>query len=180
MSKRDTKGGAKGEYTVGHRKPPLATRFVKGKSGNPNGRPRGKRNLASILLGVLFESVTVTENGKRRRITKLEATFKQIVNQAASGDVAAIRVLLQLFPSLERVLAEPETSAVDPAADRAVLANLITRLGLHAGIAGEAHSATSATKTATGTTPSATDATDSPSDVPPNGGAAGYIAPERK
>jgi hypothetical protein len=67
-----------------------------------SGRPRGKRNLATTLLAVLNEPVTITQDGKRRRITKLEATFKQIVNRAASG-WAAIRVLLQLFPSLERV-----------------------------------------------------------------------------
>jgi uncharacterized protein DUF5681 len=161
MSKRDTKGGAKGEYTVGHRKPPLATRFVKGKSGNPNGRPRGKRNLASILLGVLFESVTVTENGKRRRITKLEATFKLIVNRAASGDVAATRVLLQLFPSLEQVLAEPDDARSDPAADRAVLANLITRLGLDPNRTSGTGKASSATETATSTAESATDVSES-------------------
>jgi Family of unknown function (DUF5681) len=130
MSKRDPKRGPKTNYTVGHGKPPLATRFVKGQSGNPSGRPRGKRNLATTLLAVLNEPVPIVENGKRRRITKLEATFKQIVNRAASGDVAAIRVLLQLFPSLERVLAEPDEAGSDPAADRAVLSNLITRLGL--------------------------------------------------
>ena len=85
MSKRDPKRGAKGDYTVGHGKPPLATRFVKGQSSNPSGRPRGKRNLATTLLAVLNELVTITQDGKRRRITKLEATFKQIVNRAATG-----------------------------------------------------------------------------------------------
>jgi hypothetical protein len=130
VSKDKSKNGAKGNYTVGHGKPPVATRFVKGQSGNPSGRPRGKRNIAATLLAVLNELVPVTEHGKRRRITKLEATFKQIVNRAASGDVAAIRLLLQLFPTVDQVLSEPEKAGSDPAADRAVLANLITRLGL--------------------------------------------------
>ena len=161
MSKRDPKRGAKGNYTVGHCKPPVATRFVKGQSGNPSGRPRGKRNLASILLGVLSEPVPITENGKRRHITKLEATFKQIANRAASGDVAAIRLLLQLFPSLERVLAEPDEAGSDPAADRAVLANLITRLGLDPNRTSETGKAESATETATSTAESATDVSES-------------------
>jgi hypothetical protein len=161
MSKRDPKRGAKGDYTVGHGKPPVATRFVKGQSGNPSGRPRGKRNLATTLLAVLNELVPIIENGKRRRITKLEATFKQIVNRAASGDVAATRVLLQLFPSLEQVLAEPDDAGSDPAADRAVLANLITRLGLEPNRTSGTGKAKSATETATSTAESATDVSES-------------------
>ena len=131
MSKRNGKPGAKGDYAVGHGKPPVATRFAKGQSGNPSGRPRGRRNLATTLLTVLNEPVWVNENGRRRRITKLEATFKQIVNRAAGGEVAATRVLLQLFPSLEKQLAAPPEEGHDPAADPILLANLITRLGLN-------------------------------------------------
>jgi hypothetical protein len=137
MAKPNSKAGAKGDYAVGRGKPPLATRFAAGQSGNPSGRPRGRRSLAATLLGVLHEPVWVTDNGKRRRITKLEATFKQIVNRAAGGEVAAIRVLLQLFPTLERLLAAPQEQGHDPAADQALLANLITRLGLNPGATSE-------------------------------------------
>jgi hypothetical protein len=38
-------------------------------------------------------SLSVTENGRRRRITKLRATLKQLINKAAAGDFCAARVL---------------------------------------------------------------------------------------
>ena len=33
----------KSDYEVGYGKPPRETRFVKGRSGNPRGRPRARR-----------------------------------------------------------------------------------------------------------------------------------------
>ena len=47
------------EYTVGYRKPPLATRFNPGQSGNPKGRPKGSPNPAADLSTELGELITV-------------------------------------------------------------------------------------------------------------------------
>ena len=109
----------------------------------------------------------IIENGKRRRITKLEATFKQIVNRGVSGDVAATRLLLQLFPSLERVLAEPDEAGSDPAADRAVSANLITRLGLDPHPTSGTEKVKSAAESATNETESAISETDTTTEIEP-------------
>jgi hypothetical protein len=121
---------AKGDYEVGYGKPPLATRFVKGQSGNPSGRPRARRNLATALLAVLNEPVIVTEQGRRKRITKLEAAFKQLVNRSVGGDLAATRVLVQLFPSIEKLLEGAPAGELHREADHSVLAQLAARLGL--------------------------------------------------
>ncbi len=61
------------DYSVGYGKPPEHTRFKKGHSGNGQGRPRGVKNLATLLGAALDEKVIVTENGRRRKITKREA-----------------------------------------------------------------------------------------------------------
>ena len=45
-------------YAVGYGKPPVHTRFAKGRSGNPGGRPRGK-NLTTLLQEALAETVTI-------------------------------------------------------------------------------------------------------------------------
>ena len=82
------------EYAVGFGKPPRRTRFCKGQSGNPKGRPRGARNLATLMEKVLKEPVVISENGKRRRITKREALIKQLVNKAIAGDPRSIKLLL--------------------------------------------------------------------------------------
>ncbi len=83
-------------YDVGHGKPPKDTRFQKGKSGNPLGRPKGNRSVLTVAESTWNERVPVTENGARKRISKLEAIFKQVVNKAASGDLQAIKQVMQL------------------------------------------------------------------------------------
>ena len=102
MSDDPSKPG--GGYKVGYRQPPLATRFRKGTSGNPRGRPKGVRDLGSVLASALAERVVVTENGRRKRITKLEAAVKQLVNRAASGEARSINSLVALIQANEAKL----------------------------------------------------------------------------
>ena len=80
---------------VGYGKPPGATRFKKGVSGNPRGRPKGSLNVATVFVKTLREKVVINESGQRKTVTKLEAALKQLVNKAASGDIRALRQLLE-------------------------------------------------------------------------------------
>lgn len=84
----------KSDYPVGYAKPPQATRFKPGQSGNPKGRPKGAKNFATIFEEELETRIPVTENGKRKKITKRRAAVKQIVNKAVGGDVKAIGTVL--------------------------------------------------------------------------------------
>ena len=114
---------------VGYGNPPRHSRFKKGQSGNPKGRPKGSKNLATLLERVLTEQVLITENGRRRSISKLEASFKQLVNRAASGDLAAMRQLYALLPWLEGQLDDAESSPVVMSTrDEAVLERVRKRL----------------------------------------------------
>lgn len=90
-----------GDGPVGYGRPPASTRFKKGQSGNPKGRPKGSLNVATALSKALHEKVTINENGRRKVITKLEASSKQIVNQAASGKIQATRYLFDLARQIE-------------------------------------------------------------------------------
>jgi hypothetical protein len=112
----------------GYGNPPIHTRFKKGQSGNPKGRPKGSKNLATLLERVLTEQVVITENGKRRSISKLEASFKQLLNGAAIGDLAAMRQLYALLPWLESQLDSEPSPAATNTSDQAALERVRKRL----------------------------------------------------
>ena len=89
-------------YEVGYGKPPCHTRFVKGQSGNPRGRPPGAKNLRTLLGEALNETVIVTENGGRRKVTKRQAIITQLVNRSATADLRAIKILLDIVRDIQR------------------------------------------------------------------------------
>jgi hypothetical protein len=100
----------KRDYEIGYGRPPHHTRFQKGRSGNPKGRPGGAKNLSTVLSEALNERVIIAENGGRRKISKRQAIIKQIVNQAAKGDWRAAKLLFDILQEIER-RTEPEPSA---------------------------------------------------------------------
>jgi Family of unknown function (DUF5681) len=88
-------------YDVGYGKPPRKNQFEPGKSGNPRGRPKGAKGLRSELKAELDEFVTITENGKPRRIRKRRLVIKALAQKAAKGNVAAADKLLSLVIQAE-------------------------------------------------------------------------------
>jgi Family of unknown function (DUF5681) len=81
---------------VGYGRPPKATRFAPGKSGNPRGRPKGSRSVGAILKGVMSQKVTVSEGGRMRRVSRVELMLLRLVNNAARGDPRATKLALEL------------------------------------------------------------------------------------
>jgi len=77
-------------------------RFRPGNRANPNGRPRKGRSVNATILKELNASVPVTENQKRKNISKLSASLKQVANQGASGDLRAAKLTLDLALKAER------------------------------------------------------------------------------
>jgi len=79
-------------YEVGYGKPPKATQYQKGVSGNPRGRPKKALDVDHELIRESKSLMTITENGQRKRITKHEIVIKQLMKQAMSGSIPALRV----------------------------------------------------------------------------------------
>jgi hypothetical protein len=82
---------------VGYRRPPVASRFKPGQSGNPRGRPKGKRTVGAILQEVMNRKIAITENGKTRRVSALEGMLHRMRSDALPGDKAALKLLLPLY-----------------------------------------------------------------------------------
>jgi Family of unknown function (DUF5681) len=119
------------DYEVGYGKPPRHTRFVKGQSGNPRGRPPGAKNFTTLLSEALNETVIVTENGGRRKVTKRQAIITQLVNRSATADFRAIKILLDIVRDIERQTepTAPETSDFSEA-DEKVLEQIKARFSI--------------------------------------------------
>jgi hypothetical protein len=88
-------GGVK-DREVGYGRPPKATRFAPGRSGNPRGRPKGSRSVGAILKGIMNQKVAVSEGGQLRRVSRLEGMLLRLANDAARGDARVTKLLLEL------------------------------------------------------------------------------------
>jgi len=113
---------------VGYRKPPKGTRFRKGESGNPRGRPKGARNLKTDLVEELNERICAREGERTVTISKQRAILKSLVARTMKGDARAGATLLN---TIFRVL-DPTGEVAEPAAplsaeEREVLAAVESR-----------------------------------------------------
>ena len=111
-------------YTIGYCRPPKHTQFKKGVSGNPSGRPKGSVNMATVLQKELSQTVVVAHGNQKKKITKMQAAVKQLVDKALQGDMHAFRVLSVLTQALIDPASAP-TSAELEAADQKVLDMLV-------------------------------------------------------
>jgi len=118
----------KPDYEVGYGKPPKKSRFKEGETGNSKGRPKGKRNIATVLNAILNEKVIINENGRKRSVTKLEASIKQVVNRATAGDLPSMRLLIQLVPAVNAELAKDTPTLSNKADDKQLLTQLLERV----------------------------------------------------
>jgi len=124
-SSRPQNGGS-----VGFRRPPESTRFKKGVSGNPKGRPKGSLNVATAFMKALREKVVINEHGQRKTVTKLEAALKQLVNKAAGGDLRAIAQLRDLAREAKekQTAAVAQQNSIVNEADQEVMNSILKRL----------------------------------------------------
>jgi Family of unknown function (DUF5681) len=82
------------EAGAGYGKPPPHSRFRKGQSGNPRGRPKGSHRNAPFEA-ILGQTVTVREEGNERRTSASEAFLLQLAKRGLEGDSFAARMAVQ-------------------------------------------------------------------------------------
>jgi len=106
-------------------------RFPPGQSGNRNGRPRKPKTVSEAIITAMNKTVAANENGRKRRIRKLDATATQIANKGASGDLRAGKMLLDMAAQAEaRDCAQtaPETLTIS---DQEILDDFLAQYRKH-------------------------------------------------
>ena len=88
------------------------TRFKPGQSGNPKGRPKGSKNLATLAREILAQSVTLIEGDQKREVTKREAVVLSIVQGAMKGNPKHVAALLKITGEGETKLKQEVQSGV--------------------------------------------------------------------
>lgn len=119
-------------YTVGYGKPPAASRFRPGQSGNPRGRPRAAKGLNVLVRDTLTQKVAVRTPSGEKRISRIEAALHKTVELAMKGNPRALAQLIKLYAQAvpdARPGAGPQPSEEDlTATDVAMLEELRTML----------------------------------------------------
>ncbi len=109
------------DKTVGYKRRPLHTRFRSGVSGNPRGRQKGVRNFAADVRRTLEIPVTLSENGKSRRVSTQEAAMLRLRAKALNGDARALETLLTLAKTHNEDFAAHSEDRSLAAEDQAIL-----------------------------------------------------------
>lgn len=84
-------------FAVGYGKPPIATRFKRGRSGNPKGRPKAAMGLSTIVRDTLSQKVAVRTPSGEKRISRIEAALHKTVELAMKGNPRALAQLIKLY-----------------------------------------------------------------------------------
>ena len=90
------------------------SRFEKGQSGNPNGRPRKRRPDVSAFDILIDKRLTVTQGGVERELTVDEALQMQTYQAALKGSRMAIRKVLKMIEKREVALAKKAAPRAKP------------------------------------------------------------------
>lgn len=86
--------------SVGYGRPPRAHQFKPGQSGNPKGRPKGRKNEATMLDELLFQRIPVRQGGRDLRMTVIEAIFRRLAEDSLKGNIKAAGFLFNRLSAI--------------------------------------------------------------------------------
>jgi Family of unknown function (DUF5681) len=104
-----------GDYKVGYGRPPSNTRFRKGVSGNPKGRPRGvtTARLKKLALQEAYRSIPVREGDEVFVLPAIRAVIRQQFRLAFRGNGPALRAVIGMVHTFEQEAVQGATAATE-------------------------------------------------------------------
>jgi hypothetical protein len=128
---------------VGYKMPPVHSRFQKGQSGNPRGRPKKVPDFMEDAALILGGTVTGQAKGKPITLPAVQAMFRTACRDALKGDNQALRWVIELMLTLEPVARDETREAEEKdKAMREVQREFFRSIGLDPDEMEEAHSRT--------------------------------------
>ena len=112
-------GDSDKDKIVGYGSPPVATRFQKGQSGNPNGRPKGRKGVGRIFRDALHRIIEVREGERVRSMPKIEAVIEVNLNKALKGDHRSFAKVMDVVAKFGIVELPPDEQKIFPNKDEA-------------------------------------------------------------
>jgi hypothetical protein len=118
------------DRAVGYGSPPVASRFKPGASGNPNGRPRGGKNLKTLIRQAMTARISIQEGSSSRRVSKIESVVLRQLQSALKGDDRSAMAIIKMATQMG-FLEEPDSNPAEAtalsASDERILEELLTR-----------------------------------------------------
>ncbi len=90
------------EYKVGFARPPKATRFQKGQSGNPAGRPRGATSTKKRIKRMLEAPVPVKIGDQVKTMSTLDLSLQRVSEGVRKSEKGAVNKVIQLGLELDK------------------------------------------------------------------------------
>jgi hypothetical protein len=118
---------------AGRGNPPKEHQFKPNQSGNPKGRPKGSKNLATLIADAAYDQIVLTtKSGEKRKMNRAQATTLQLANKAAQGnDMRAVLKFMDWIDEIERRAAEARPTEMPIGeADLEVLRTVYDRMKL--------------------------------------------------
>jgi hypothetical protein len=131
MSK-NKKDHASASYEVGYGRPPRETRFQPGRSGNPRGRPKKPKSIQERFERELARKVAVREDGRVRKIPKIDLWVRRVVADAIKSSHQASRILIEMCSAGDdEIAAGAASEAIEELSpeDREILDRYLAHIG---------------------------------------------------